>query len=297
MKGIKISGKKWGDPFSPLQRKLAKSCHRKTHTLSFAVGDCLIYYRYINTIWKRLVVDYHVLMRHFSALKKHMENTRGETTQEELSPSVLNGHLESMTCLRLDSETFFVFGVILMNKLAYTAQLFLSGNCPSSLRETFSKQKTFFHENKPFDIDEDYAKFVRDKTDWFDRSLKLPRDKLVTHGLTYVSAITSSSDGITLPKLGWGRDLRDVTVKLAKLKKKYEDRYSELKGTTDNIHEITGMLLNRPDILLEPEDEKTLMYCVRRAGSELPDISEIADNIIDFAAFFCSHFAKFISRS
>ena len=56
--------------------------------------------------------------------------------------------------------------------------------------------------------------------------------------------------------------------------------------------DVLKIILDRPDIVLEPNDRKIFSECVRIAGSELPDISSLADNIIEFVKFFDQHFAK-----
>ena len=108
----------------------------------------------------------------------------------------------------------------------------------------------------------------------------------------FKAALAKRHACITLPRMGWGRDLRNVSRRLKTLKDKYENRYPELRRVSNNIFEITRFLLNSPDIVLEPDDKKIFFDCVKSAGSELPDISSIADNIIGFVRFFYNHFAK-----
>jgi len=291
-KKIRLPSKKWGHPFGELERKLAKASEDgKKYQKSVAVGDCSRYYRYLEATWSRLEVDYEVYDKYLSILEKQMKPS-GEIQQEPLGPSFFDMHLESMTYLSLDVEVLFILGKILMEKLAYTVQLFFSMH---GLPGSFRPQRKFFlaPKNIPFNTDEEYAKYVRKETDWFERSLRLPRNKLIVHGLTYVSAIKSSSDGtLTHPRMGWGRETQKISVKLKELKAKLEARHPELRKVSGNIFEFTRLLLNRPDIVLEPDDADTLATSVRRAGSELPDISSLADNIIRFTEFFCDHFAR-----
>lgn len=295
-KRIRLPRKDWGAPLRKLQGELTKlTKDGKIYSLSVAVGDCSRYYRYLKVTWRRLEADYDLYDKYLSLMEEYMGKAERELPRRPIDSSVLDKYLENMTCLRLDYESFFIFGMILMDKLAYTAQLFLGEASSCTVPSSFSKQRKFFSKPKniPFSPDKEYAEYMREKTGWFEQSLKLPRDKLIVHGLTYVSGIKSSLDGtITLPRMGWGRNLRNVWTKLKDLKHKYEDIYPELKRVSDNIFEFTRFLLNTPNITLESDDRTILLECVRRAGSELPDISIVADNVIGFAEFFSVHFTE-----
>jgi hypothetical protein len=65
-----------------------------------------------------------------------------------------------------------------------------------------------------------------------------------------------------------------------------------LRNVPDNIFEITKFLIDRPEIVLEQDDGIVFSECLGVTGSELPDISLLADQIIAFAGFFGSHFEK-----
>jgi hypothetical protein len=181
-----------------------------------------------------------------------------------------------------------------MDKLAHLANLFFKKQFRS-----FHKQKDFFllPKNVPFKPDEEYASYVRERTNWFDRSLKLPRDELIVHGLPFSGGIKSSSHGnLTLLRVGWGRDLQKVWKNLKELKSKYEFECPDLKNVDDNIFEITKFIIDRPEIVLEPDDRTIFNECLRVSGSELPDIGLLADHIIAFADFFGKHFEKQLSE-
>ncbi len=292
MKRIGLPNKDWRESLQKLKENLTKYPRdEKTLPLSNAVSECSQYYKYLKAIWRRIIADFDLYTSYLSIMEKYMKKGEGKVELEPQDDLVLDSLLQNMVYLKLDYETFFIYAKILMDKLAYLTSFFFGG--PSD--RSFSKHRDFFlrTENIPFSLDEEYASHIRDKTDWFERSLKLPRDKIIEHSLPFIGAIKSSRNGtITLPKLGLGRDLQKVGEDLKTLKKKYEDKYPGLKGISDNIFEITKFLLDRPDIVLETKDRKIFSECVRIAGSELPDISSIADNIIAFVKFFGEHFAK-----
>ena len=281
----------WGNPFDRLQKELTRPpADGEKYRLSLAIGACASHYGYLEAIWKRLEADYDDYGCYLSMMEKY----RGKGENEDLTPisrSFFEEQIRKTTYLHLDYESFFIFSNILLNKVAYFVQLFFkNANLPNS----FSKQQKFFQktENIPFGLDEQYAKHVRESR-WIQISLKGARDKLLEHGLTYVRGIKFSpkTQKITLPLLGWGRDLQKATSELMKLKSKYEKKYPQFKKIDNNIYEITKFLLDNPEISLDPVDQKTFFECLKKTGSELPDISSLGNNIVAFMKFFGSHFS------
>lgn len=291
-KMISLSHKDWGDPFRKLQENVDKYIREEgKESLNFSVKDCSRLYEYLTGIWQRLRTDFKQYYIFWSTMNKYLGSRKENVTPEPQDMLTINRWYQNNIYLELDYESFFIYARILMDKLANVTRSFFRGPSPQS----FNKHKKYFFKEEyiPFDPDERYAKYIREKTDWFERTLKLPRDELIVHSLPFVRGIKTSSNGvITLPRMGWGRDLKGVGRELNSLKKKYEKRYPELKSVQDNIYEITKFFLNRPDIVLEKEDRTILSKCVRIAGSELSDISDLADKIIEFVNFFCHHFAE-----
>jgi len=295
MAEIRLPNKEWGEPLERLQRGIVRLPGSRAQSLSLAVQDCCRFYGFLSAIWQRLTIDYALYNDYISIATKRMEDSEKGPFFTNEDDSILLRRMQETTYLRIDYYDFLIYSRILMDKLAYLARLFHESKLPSS----FHKQKDFLVrlENVPFKPDEEYADHVRKKTDWFDRSLKLPRDKLIVHGLPFMEGIKSSSRGnITLLRLGWGRDLQKSWQTLKKLKSKYECKYPELKKINDNIFEITKFLIDRPEIVFEPDDRTVFSECLGVAGSELPDIGLLADQIIAFTDFFGKHFEKRLSQ-
>ena len=295
MTNIILPEKEWGEPLEKLQRRIAKLQGPKASFLSVAIADCVRFYEFLAAIWRRLSKDYDFYNSYMSIVKKRMEGIRKGPFLDPEEDSVLLKHMQETVYLSIDYYDFLIYSKILLDKFAYMAQLLTKTNLPYR----FHKQKDFLlkRENIPFKPDEEYAEYIRKETNWFDRNLKLSRDELIVHSLPFMGGIKSSPNGdLTLLRIGWGRDVHRSWEKLKTLKTKYENKYPELKTVNENIYEITKFLIDTPEIELDPDDKTVFLECLRDAGSELPDISLLADKIIEFTIFFGKHFEKHIAQ-
>lgn len=84
--------------------------------------------------------------------------------------------------LYLDFANLLIHGNILLDRAVALSNLFLAGGNAPSFR-SFNKHRKYFlkKENVPYVTHETYAKYVREKTEWFPSLLKLLRDKFVVH--------------------------------------------------------------------------------------------------------------------
>ena len=89
-----------------------------------------------------------------------------------------------------------------MDRIARVAQLVLGKyNIPSS---SFNEHKKFFlkPQNIPYHTNEDYAKLIREKTDWFDNFLKASRDKIMVHSdIPWSGTKSSATGGLKLTRM------------------------------------------------------------------------------------------------
>jgi hypothetical protein len=83
--------------------------------------------------------------------------------------------------LAYDLVNCLIHSRILLDRVAGIAQSFLTGQRLPSFT-SFRKHKQFFtHLAEPYGIHEDYAEYVRERTDWFEMPLLELRDKFVVH--------------------------------------------------------------------------------------------------------------------
>lgn len=82
----------------------------------------------------------------------------------------------------LDFCTFLIYSRILLDRIVRLSQRFLTGNELPSF-SSFNRHKRFFlaRAMRPFGQHEAYAKYIREKTNWFERLVKFPRDQYIVH--------------------------------------------------------------------------------------------------------------------
>ncbi|MCW3997454.1 MAG: hypothetical protein NWF10_02660, partial [Candidatus Bathyarchaeota archaeon] len=204
-KEIKLPNKKWSNPLETL--RLAKFPDPKKQFIGQAIGECTRFYYFLEVIWERLAVDYQLFNEKMILTNKRFDAFDKGEPIESISVAEWQKEIKNSTYLRLDHFDFLIYSKILMDRFAYLAKLLLNVDIPF---RGFNKQKKFFlkEKNIPFNTDEEYAKYIREETDWFDRSLKLSRDELIVHSLPLSGGLISSPKGtLTLLRTGWGRPL------------------------------------------------------------------------------------------
>lgn len=109
-----------------------------------------------------------------------------------------------------------------MDKIPRIASALLSED-RNIVTNSFDRHKKYFLEPKriPYALNEEYAKLIRESTEWFDMSLVLARDKLVTHGGTYGIALTRrrKTGGIRMDKIKISEDLTKEAHQIIGIKK------------------------------------------------------------------------------
>jgi hypothetical protein len=191
--------------------------------------------------------------------------------------------------LTLDYESFIVFAAVLMNKLARIAQLLIGRNRipPHS---SFSEHKEYFLDpaNTPYTPKEDYAKLIREQTDWFNNFLKVSRDKIILHSdLYWTGTRQSSTRGIRFVKANIlsGSGFREQEETMISLKRKYIKEYPQLQEVPDNLWDLIEFFMSH-NIKLEEKDEQTFYEVVHKCGSTLPPLHYLASCVQNFLKEF-----------
>lgn len=194
--------------------------------------------------------------------------------------------------LEVDYESFIIFANILFAKIALlVASILFEDKKRIIPAGSFHRHKKYFLDNSeefllegniPGDIKKEYAKLIREKTEWYDLSLGLARDKLVAHGDKYSVAITTNKKGgIRIHKENIFGQFNDEAKKIVNIKRKYEAKYSELKNVEDNLWEVMDFLMNY-DIQLEKHDKESSTNIVYKTGGPLPTLCFLAKNLGNF---------------
>lgn len=252
--------------------------------------------RVLDVIRERLVEDqekYRILSeRHYKLLDRIIEQFEGR--EYRLSPDEQREHREMShweTKLMLDTETFFMFARVLMDKLAKLAVCLINRKNISLPTESFTHHKEWLlrPENIPFQPNEQYGKIVRSQTNWYDLAVTGIRDKTIAHGSARMRMISYPDYRIT--KAVRISSFADENDQIILVKRKYENEYPDLKGI-NNLWEVLQYLLSH-DIKLSNEDKQRVISIIQRTGSVFPEITLVFAKIADFLQHFGKAFSGY----
>lgn len=206
------------------------------------------------------------------------------------------GH--SFDTLSLDIEDFFIHSRILMDRITNLVNFFL--DIKDSGHDSFENHRKFFlkSENNPWQIDEEYAKYIREETSWF-VDLRNARDDSIVH----------------LHKKGKGKSLALIKGKIQccitgyssdKDRDKLKDLFEKNNMPVPDLRAMTPVdkalkILENNNRLEhkdnESKDNKRLSGIRQGIRGELPDIDLLLANILAFIEFFGVHFLQKLSQS
>jgi hypothetical protein len=166
--------------------------------------DYLDYFNFLSVIRERLVEDqekYRICAERRSRFfDRIMEQFEGR--EYRLSTAEQREHQELSyweTKLMLDSESFFIFARVLMDRLAKLAVCLIDRNDISIPTKSFTRHKEWLlrPENSPFHPNERYGSIVRKQTNWYDLAVTGIRDKTIVHGNARMRMISFPNYRIT----------------------------------------------------------------------------------------------------
>lgn len=116
------------------------------------------------------------------SLAKRVHNAKLiQGTYIQIPNEIAKKYNDSIKYLLLDFVNFSLHTRILLDRTISLARYFISGRSTPSFT-SFNNHRKFFllPENTPYQSHDKYAKYIREKTEWFD-NLKLIRDKYIVH--------------------------------------------------------------------------------------------------------------------
>jgi hypothetical protein len=182
-----------------LDRNFDKYCDViKAEKFHLARSDFLREWRFLKIIWNRLQEDYRIFNESRSQIK--------DGTAENFKHNVRIGRMlmHSLECIHLDTNCFIMNARILMDGIAYLTTFFwhkIARRQPEW--KSFKGHKDWFRspDKRSEILDEDYAGYITQHTDWFENELKDIRDKLVVHRRgSYVDMFTENTEMVMLGK-------------------------------------------------------------------------------------------------
>lgn len=289
---IKLEEIDWSNPLKELRKKLIeKSPEEERYSIDSAFDDCLMYFNFLSNIWLRIhkdLEDYH------SCIEINMKYVEGGswTTMTEEEKAVLNDRGKCWIYLPIDFESFIIFSRIYTDKVIGLTRFFLKGK---ELPSSFHKHIDFFKKHTSFESDEEYAEYIRENTNCFERLLFIPRDKLIVHSPVFRRLIIGLTSGQVTYIKGryWIKDFKVLHDQLKSLKEKYKDKYPEFQNADDSFYRLVE-LFSKPRYEFELEDQRKLESIMHTAGGgiSIEHLNELAKRIIEFSEFINNHFGK-----
>jgi len=196
--------------------------------------------------------------------------------------------------LILDREDFFIHGRMLLDRVAYLTHFFFSRKV-LPLYSSFKKYRNFFlkPDNIPWSPDEEYARYIRERTEWFEKDLKDPRDDLIVHTKGKGEFLGLGEDTIEWHRVGI---LSRYRKKLRNLFKKYNIPLPDLTVQGAPI-ETALEILEKHKSRFQSKDKKSLKQIKQQVGGKLPDINSLFRKILAFLEFFEKHFSQTLDQS
>lgn len=288
---MKFEDNNWRDPL----QDLANLVHKKWQNDQFVRFN--VEYRsyrrtleYLRLIYSRIKVD-NKLHVSYNEASERLLGAPSAPSPTKLDLLIEKRWKEQGVCLYLDLDDFFIHSNILMDKVARIASVFLKIHPPRK----FSDHRKFLRreQNIPFRKDEDYARYIRENTSWFESDLKDVRDDLVIHEGAFWAVGTSwgKKGLLSVSKMSpFEVKKRQLNV-LRGLRKKYWKILHGIDKVEDNLWVLLQFFEQNID-QIDEEDKSKVKAARQELGDRLPSVPKVADEIFDFLMFFSLHFQK-----
>lgn len=293
----------WSNPLIPFLEHLeTKVPESEKDDLEGAFVRYNLKYIHLSLIWTRLSAS--VLI--FDARSKTMMDsaTRGGNLSKE-EAKVMHLAFEAEIPYSLDYEDFFIHAKILLDRAIYFTRFsYPDLKDVKDIREVttdFTGHRLFFLMTNPYQNDEEYGKYVRENTAWYESTLRNYRNRFVIHDKDLIGAGTLHNPGESPRQIR--RPARSPTEEDSKthwemllaLREKYLEKVPRLKGTPLNVWELLDVF-DAHSVLLRPEDRRTLNELHLFMGGKMPDLSSLMNSMLDFLRFFGEHFSGRLER-
>ena len=180
--------------------------------------------RYVDAYWfyylsmDRYLREMSIATR-YSKGPYYVRQSGGKQKYTDSQRKLASEHKAISRFLEFDLTNCLIHTRILLDRtIALSRQFFSHKRLPSF--SSFNKHKKFFiNLSEPFGDNEEYAKYIRDNTDWFEMPIKEVRDKFVTHSAPKHMRFLGYPDGgyeldlsIILPTGDGKKDFSKVNV-------------------------------------------------------------------------------------
>lgn len=155
--------------------------------------------------------------------------------------------------------------------------------------ETFTVHRKFFlrAENRPYTPNENYAKLVKNETDWYEIAINPCRD--LHHR---VDIRVRDDDNIIYPRPISADNFIKENVEIHNLKKELERAYPQLLAVNDNLWSIIDYIIHNHHIELNETQKIKFQEILLKVGIQLPDFMYPATGIQKFLERFREIFCQ-----
>jgi len=291
-------------------KELYELCNAKlTESLS-NFREYQTYLKYLRCILERLEEDHELcefiyimngkIIRIMGEKIARGEPAVYEQSKEEIEKQEIWEKIGSVR-LGLDTESFFIFSRILLDKVSLLTQYFFQGVQNQPPYYSFTQHRKFFinKKNTPWSPDGCYANYIKNQTGWYEILLQIIRDKFIIHSrekqIPYIRGVTVSPYGNLRAVRDVGTEMSEKTLIMVRdLYQKYKSSIRDLQDIKpDNPRDIIE-LLSTPQVYsyLQPSDQEIVYQLKQNIGGHLPDIPIVLGHILDFLNFLNSHFIR-----
>jgi hypothetical protein len=287
----------WPNPLTPFLEDLEdKLPPQEKEDFEGAIVRYNLKYNHLSVIWARLSAS--VLI--FDARSKIMMDAakrNGRLSSEERK--LMHLAVEAGIPYSLDYEDFFIHSKILLDRAVYFIRFFYPELKDvkeiKDVTTDFTGYRLFFLRTVPYRRDEDYARYIRENTAWYESTLRNYRNNFVIHDKDLIGAGTVHNPGesprpIRRPaKLHSEEESKEQWEVLLALRERYLEVVPKLKNTPLNTWEVLDVL-DSNSALLRPEDRAILNRLHLFLGGKMPDLSNVLNSILEFLRFMTDNF-------
>lgn len=192
-----MKNQNWAFPLEDLDRNFDKYCDViKAEKFHLARSDFLREWRFLEIIWNRLEEDYRI----FNASRSQIKDGTAENFKHNVRIGRMLVH--SLECVHLDTNCFIMNARILMDRVAYLTSFFWQKIAKRQPEwASFKEHKDWFmsSDKKSCILDRDYATYITQHTDWFEKKLKDIRDDFIVHRQgSYIDMYKEESTGTVM---------------------------------------------------------------------------------------------------
>jgi hypothetical protein len=287
------------DPFGNTVYRSLSNTPPLTRELESALRLCSSKYIHLGVIWSRLGIEAkgmeetskRLVTRTLAGVMAGQQDSRPLQGEEALD---FKASLLLTNLYELDHEDFIIHSKIFLDRMALLACSLLKDK--SMPPYDFRKHRFYFRaaRNIPYRRDEAYAKFIRERTAWYEPILKVYRDEFIEHNRSFTpfGVVTNPGRAPRALRRAWSSSRADIPLEgLAALRNKYLSSIPGLGNVPPNIYELMDAFETNLNVLSE-EDLHSLNSIRLATGAKLPDPNEIASHLLEYVIFFDGHFLE-----